>query len=99
MVGCSQLLLRERYEVWDCRIEGSGGCQVQTNTTAATPSPISVVEQMRIPEILRGQSEMPAVTSLPECCQMRLGSERPQSHKFILVHSPGTATNSILLNL
>jgi hypothetical protein len=24
---CSELLAREIYEVWDCRIAGSGGCQ------------------------------------------------------------------------
>jgi len=64
----------------------------QIDTTAATPSPISVREHMQTPEIVWGQSEMPVVTSRPGNSQMRLGSEKPQSHKFILVLSPGMAT-------
>ena len=67
----------------------------QIETTAATPSPITVGEHMQTPEIVRGQSEMPAVTSRPGSSQMRLGSEKPQSHKFISVHSPGMATDSM----
>ena len=38
---------------------------------------------------------MPAVTSRPESSEMRLGLVKPQSHKFILVPSPGTASDSI----
>jgi len=67
----------------------------QIETTAATPSPITVGENMQTPEIVRGQSEMPAVTSRPGSSQMRLGSEKPQSHKFISVDSPGMATDSM----
>jgi len=67
----------------------------QMETTAATPSPITVGERMQTPEIFRGQSEMPAVTSRPGSSQMRLGSEKPQSHKFISVLSHGMATDSM----
>ena len=67
----------------------------QIETTAATPSPITVGEHMQTPEIVRGQSEMPAVTSPPGSCQMWLGSEKPQSHEFIPVLSPGMATDSM----
>jgi len=67
----------------------------QIDSTTATPSPITVGEHMQTPEIVRGQSEMPAVTSQPGSSQMRLGSEKPQSHKFIPVVLPGMATNSI----
>ena len=38
---------------------------------------------------------MPVVTSRPGSSQMRLGSEKPQSHKFIPVLSPGMATDLI----
>jgi hypothetical protein len=67
----------------------------QIDLTTATPSPITVGEHLQTPEIVRGQSEMPAVTSRPGCSQMRLGSEKPQSYKFIPVLSPGMATDSI----
>jgi hypothetical protein len=65
----------------------------QTDSTTATPSPITVGEHMQPLEIVRGQSKMPAVTSRPGSSQMRLGSEKPQSHKFIPVLSPGMATD------
>ena len=67
----------------------------QIETTAATPSPITVGDHMQTPEIVRGQSEMPAETSRPGCSQMRLGSEKPQSHKCRSVLSPGMATDSM----
>jgi len=67
----------------------------QTDSTTATPSPITFGEHMQTPKIVRGQSEMPVVTSRPGSSQMRLGSEKPQSHKFIPVLSPGMATDSI----
>ena len=38
---------------------------------------------------------MPVVTSRPGSSQMSLGSEKPQSHKFIQVLAPGMATNSM----
>jgi hypothetical protein len=50
----------------------------QIDTTAATPSPMTVGEHMQTPEIARGQSEMPGVTSRPGSSQMRLGLEKPQ---------------------
>jgi hypothetical protein len=67
----------------------------QIDRTAATPSPIIVGEHMQTPLIVQEQSEMPAVTSWPGSSQMRLGSENPQSHKFIPVLSPGAATDSM----
>jgi len=71
--------------------------QPRIDMTAPTPSPITVGEHVQTPEIVRGQSEMPAVTSRPESSQMRPGSEKPQSHKFILILSPGMATNSMTI--
>jgi hypothetical protein len=38
---------------------------------------------------------MPAATSRPGSSQMRLDSEKPQSHQFIPVLSPGMATDSM----
>jgi len=67
----------------------------QIHTNAATQSPTTVGEHMQTLEIVRGQSEMPAVTSQPGSSQMRLGSEKPQSHKFIQVLSPSTTTDSM----
>jgi len=48
------------------------------DSTTATPSPITVGEHMQTPDIVRGQSEMPAVTPRPGSSQMSLGSEKPQ---------------------
>jgi len=44
----------------------------QIDSTTATPSPISIGEHMQTPEIVRGRSAMPAVTSRPGSSQMRL---------------------------
>jgi len=67
----------------------------QIDSATTTPSPITVGEYMQTPEIVRGQSEMPAVTSRPGGSQMRLGSKKPQSNKFIPFLSPGMAPDSI----
>ena len=82
-----------RYGTGKLKVPAVGKPQI--DTTAATPSLITVGEHMQTPEIVRGQSEMPAVTSRPGSSQMRLGSEKPQSHKFISVLSPGMATDSM----
>jgi hypothetical protein len=66
----------------------------QMDTTAATPSPITVAVHMQTPEIVQGRLEMPAVTSRPGSSQMRLSSEKPPSQKFIPVPSPGMPTDS-----
>jgi hypothetical protein len=66
----------------------------QIDMTAVTPSPITVGEHVQTTEIARGQSEMAAVTSRPGSSHMRLGLEKPESHKFIPVFSPGMATDS-----
>jgi len=71
--------------------------KAQIDPTTATPSPITVGVHMQTSEIVRGKSEMPAMTSRPGSSQMRLGSEKPQSHKFIPVLSLGMATDSIQL--
>ena len=45
--------------------------------------------------IVQGRSELLAVTSRPGSSQMRLRSEKPQSHKLIPVLSPDTVTDSM----
>jgi hypothetical protein len=65
------------------------------DTTAATPLLTTVGEHMQTLQSVQGQSEMPAVTSRLDSSQMSLGSEKTQSQKFILVLSPGTATDSM----
>jgi hypothetical protein len=67
----------------------------QKDTTAATPLLTTVGEHMQTLQSVQGQSEMPAVTSRLDSSQMSLGSEKTQSQKFILVLSPGTATDSM----
>jgi hypothetical protein len=67
----------------------------QIDTTTATSSPITVGEYIQTPEIVRGQSVMPAVTSRSGGSQMGLGSEKPQSYKFIPVLAPIMASNSM----
>ena len=65
----------------------------QIDTTPATSSPTTVGEHMQTLQLMREQSEMPAVTSRPGCRQVREGSEKPQSHQFIPDISPGMATD------
>jgi len=48
---------------------------------------------MKTLDIVREQLSMTAVTSRPGSSQMRLGSEKPQSHKFRPVLSPDAGTN------
>jgi hypothetical protein len=67
----------------------------QIDTTAATPWQTAVGEHMPRLDIIEGHSEMPAVTSRPGSGQMRLCSEKSQSHQLILVLSPDVATNSM----
>jgi len=82
---------------WAAELNVPAVVKPQIETTAATPSPITVGEHMQTPEIVRGQSEMPAVTSRPGSSQMRLGSEKPQLHQFISVFSPGMTTDSMTI--
>jgi len=67
----------------------------QIDTTAATPSPTTFGEHMQTLDMVRGQSPMTAVTSQPGSSQMRPGSEKPQSHQFIMVFSADAATDSM----
>jgi len=60
----------------------------QIDWIAATPSPTTFGEHMQTLQIVSGQSQMPAVTSWPGSSHMRLGSEKPQSHKFIPLFLP-----------
>ena len=57
--------------------------QHQIDTFAATPSPTILGEHMQTPEIVSGQSQMRVMTSEPGSSQIRLGSEKPLSHKII----------------
>jgi hypothetical protein len=66
----------------------------QIDMTAAIPSPTTFGEQLQTLEIISGQSHMLAVTCRPGSSQMRLGSETPQSTKFIPVHFPAAGTDS-----
>jgi len=66
----------------------------QIDTTAATPSLTTFEEYMQTHEIVRRQSQMPAVTSGPGSCQTRLGSEEPQFLKFIQVFASDGAPDS-----
>jgi len=49
---------------------------------------------MQTLDIASGQEQMLAVNSQPGSTQMRVGSEKPQSHKFILLLSSDVAPNS-----
>ena len=63
----------------------------QIDTTAASPPLKTFEEHTQTLDIVHGQSAMWAVTSRPGSSQMRLGSEKPQLQKFLLVHSPDAA--------
>jgi hypothetical protein len=69
----------------------------QMDTTAATPSPTIFGEHLQTLGIISGQLHMLAVTCRPGSSQMRLGSEKPQSHKLILLYSPVAESDSILI--
>ena len=69
----------------------------QMDLIAATPSPTTFGEYMQTLEIVSGPSQMPAVTSRPGSSEMRLGSEKPQSHKLIPLFSPVTEPDSTLI--
>jgi len=66
----------------------------QIDMTAAIPSPTTFGELMQTLDIVPGQTQMPAVTSQPGSSQMWLGSEKPQSYKFIPVFLPDAAPDS-----
>jgi len=66
----------------------------QIDMTAATPSATTFGELVQTLHIVHRQSQMPAVTSQPGSSQMKLGSEKPQPHKFIMVLSPNMAPSS-----
>jgi len=59
----------------------------QLDMTAATPSLTTFGEDILTLDVIGGQSQMLPVTSRPGSIEMRLGSEKPQLHKFILVLS------------
>jgi len=67
------------------------------DTTAATPPRATFREHIQTPDIRRGKSRIPAVSSRPGSSQMRLGSEKLQLHKFLPVHLADTAPNSTVM--
>jgi len=79
---------------WTAELKVLAVVKPQIGMTAATPSPTTFGELMQTFDIVRGQSQMPAVTSRPGRSQMWLRSGNPQSPKFILVLSPNAACNS-----
>jgi len=66
----------------------------QIDMIAATPSPTIFGDHKQTLEIVSRYSWMPAVTARPRSSQIRLRSEKPKSHKFILLHSPVTEPHS-----
>ena len=66
----------------------------QTDTTAATPSPTTFGELMRVLDLVPWQSQMPQVTSRQRSSQMRLGSEKPQTDNHIVSNMPDAVPDS-----
>jgi len=66
----------------------------QIDTSTATPAPTTVGKRMQMLDMVPGQSQMPHGTSGPGYSQMRLGSEKPQSHTDIASLVPNTMDNS-----
>jgi hypothetical protein len=62
----------------------------QIDSTAATPALTTFGDDMDTLDIVRGQSQIPGVSSQPGSSQMRLGSEKPQLHIVIPAISPNT---------
>jgi hypothetical protein len=60
----------------------------QTDPTAATPSPKTFGDLIQPLDIVRGQSQMPPVTSRQGRAQMRLGSEQPHAENHIVPPMP-----------
>jgi len=58
--------------------------KLQTDMTAAKPSPTTFGELMQVLDIVPGQSQMPQVMSWQGSSQMRLGSEKPQADNHIV---------------
>jgi len=67
----------------------------QTETTAATPLLTTFGELMETLDIVPGQSQIPQGTSWSECSQMRLGLEKPQSHRDKESFFPDAVSNSL----
>jgi len=66
----------------------------QTNTTAATPLPTTFGELMQTLDIVPRQYQLPQGSSRPGSSQMRLCSEKPQSHTDIESLLPDAVANS-----
>ena len=69
----------------------------QIDMAAVAASLTTAGENMQTPDIVRGQLEMPAVPSQPGSSQMRLGSEKRQSNKFVPVLFADTTIDSTLI--
>ena len=70
----------------------------QIDTTAATTPPKSFGEHMHTVDIVRVQWQILAVTSRPGSSRIRLGSEKPQLPKFLLVHLPDPVPHLALIH-
>jgi hypothetical protein len=71
--------------------------KLQIHITAATASWTTAGEHMQTLAMVRGQLEIPEVTSQAGSSQLRLGSEKPQSNKFIPAFLPNVAANSMAI--
>jgi len=69
--------------------------QAQTDTTAATPSPTTFGEVIKVLDIVPGQSHMRPATSQLGRRQMGLGLEKPRADNHIVSSMPNAVPNSL----
>jgi len=81
-----------KYRTTELKVPAVG--MLQTNSTAATPSPTTKGERMQALDIVPGQSQMPQVTSRQGSSQMRLGHEKPQADNHIVPPMPAVVPDS-----
>jgi len=81
-----------KYGTDELKVPVVVSCRIDTTATSAYPT--TGREHTHTVDIVRVQLEMPAVNSQTGSSQMRLGSELPQSFKYIPNHVPDAATNS-----
>jgi len=82
-----------KYETTELKVPAV--VKPQTDTTAATPSPITFGEVMQVLDIVAGQSRMPHVMYRQGSSQMRLGSEKPQADDHMVSRMPDTVPDSL----
>jgi hypothetical protein len=81
-----------KYGMTELQVPAVG--KPQTELTAATPSPTTFGELMQALDIVPGHSQMPQVISQQGCCQMRLGSEKPQADIHLVLPIPAAVPDS-----